>query len=147
MKKFGTPIGDGPGSEREKEGLDAEGTPLPDGSPALCLALWCFGDAFFLVVEGAVCLEGRWRLVGRVGLGAGAVEDPEVVVEDELEPEWVPVLEVVVDEDVVVRGGGELDVVVDDEELDGVQDSLSEVITPVTGRFRDQIGVPAGAFT
>lgn len=58
------------------------------------------------------------------------------------------VLEVVVDEELVVRGGGELDVVVVvDDELDGVQDSLSEVITPVTGRFRDEIGVPGGAFT
>jgi hypothetical protein len=121
---------------------------LPDGRAALCLALWCFGDAFF-VVTGAGWLEGRWRLVGRVGLGAGLVEDPEVVVEDELEPEWVLVLEVVVDEELVVRGGGEPDVVVvvDDDDLDGVQDSLSEVITPVIGRFRDEIGVPAGAFT
>jgi hypothetical protein len=32
MKKFGTPIGAGPGSESEKVGLLAAGTPLPVGS-------------------------------------------------------------------------------------------------------------------
>ncbi len=31
MKKFGTPIGAGPGSDSEKVGLLAEGTPLPVG--------------------------------------------------------------------------------------------------------------------
>jgi hypothetical protein len=35
MKKFGTPIGAGPGSESEKDGLEADGTPLPDGRAAL----------------------------------------------------------------------------------------------------------------
>ena len=31
MKKFGTPIGAGPGSESENVGLVADGTPLPVG--------------------------------------------------------------------------------------------------------------------
>lgn len=31
MKKLGTPIGDGPGSESENVGLLALGTPLPEG--------------------------------------------------------------------------------------------------------------------
>ena len=31
MKKLGTPIGAGPGSESEKVGLVADGTPLPVG--------------------------------------------------------------------------------------------------------------------
>ena len=31
MKKFGTPTGAGPGSDSEKLGLEAFGTPLPDG--------------------------------------------------------------------------------------------------------------------
>jgi hypothetical protein len=31
MKKFGTPIGAGPGSDSEKVGLVAAGTPLPVG--------------------------------------------------------------------------------------------------------------------
>jgi hypothetical protein len=34
MKKFGTPIGAGPGRESEKDGFDAEGTPLPEGNAA-----------------------------------------------------------------------------------------------------------------
>lgn len=32
MKKFGTPIGAGPGVDSEKVGFVAVGTPLPDGS-------------------------------------------------------------------------------------------------------------------
>jgi hypothetical protein len=31
MKKFGTPIGLGPGSESENVGFDGLGTPLPEG--------------------------------------------------------------------------------------------------------------------
>lgn len=31
MKKFGTPIAAGPGSDREKVGFDCVGTPLPVG--------------------------------------------------------------------------------------------------------------------
>ena len=40
MKKLGTPIGAGPGSDSEKLGLAAVGTPLPVGSATfLALAL------------------------------------------------------------------------------------------------------------
>ena len=47
MKKFGTPIGAGPGSDSEKLGLAAVGTPFPVGS-ATFLA---FAFALALPVE------------------------------------------------------------------------------------------------
>jgi hypothetical protein len=49
MKKFGTPIGAGPGNESEKVGLFAAGTPLPVGRSfageldfVVCFFLWAF---------------------------------------------------------------------------------------------------------
>ena len=39
MKKFGTPIGAGPGNDNENVGFFADGTPLPDGS-VLAAFLW-----------------------------------------------------------------------------------------------------------
>jgi hypothetical protein len=58
MKKFGTPIGAGPGRDREKDGLEAEGTPLPEGSEVLWwLTLWCL-TAGVVVVFGDGCEEG-----------------------------------------------------------------------------------------
>lgn len=81
--------------------------------------------------------------------------DPEVVVEDELELELELELgfelvdeEVVVEEELVLVlvGSGTDGVVVEDEEV-GVHDSLSEVMTPWTGRCKDETGVPAGTLT
>jgi hypothetical protein len=48
MKKFGTPIGAGPGSEKEKVGLAGVGTspaPMPDGVVTVGLAAFGFGLA------------------------------------------------------------------------------------------------------
>jgi hypothetical protein len=154
MKKFGTPIGAGPGSDSEKDGLAADGTPLPEGSDVWwCLALLC-GFAPLppcVVVLGEGCEEPFWRFPGR--LGFGLEPDPEVVVEDEeLEPDFerdggVELDDVVVDEEVVVRVGAATDTVGVEDEDEGAQDSLSEVITPLTGRLSEETGVPAGTLT
>ena len=51
MKKLGTPIGAGPGSDSEKVGLLAAGTPLPVGrlsAGVVGLALALFVFFFFL---------------------------------------------------------------------------------------------------
>ena len=56
MKKFGTPIGAGPGSAKEKVGFEAEGTPpLPRMRP-----VWLPDDAFFLALPGFLCLVWFW---------------------------------------------------------------------------------------
>jgi hypothetical protein len=144
MKKLGTPIGAGPGREREKVGLEGPGTPLPDGSD---------GPEFFdfplagllelgvvLLEDGPGWLEDFCFLGGCFGFGVGEDDDCEVVVEEELEPE----------PGFLVRAGVELVVVlVEVEELDevGAQDSLSDCTTPCTGRFSAEIGVPGGALT
>jgi hypothetical protein len=104
-----------------------------------------------VVVAGDGCEEGFWRLPGR--LGFGLVLDPEVVVEDEeVELELgvevdVGLFDGVVEEEGVERVGVEALTVGVDEDEDGAHDSLSDVITPLTGRFRAEIGVPAGALT
>jgi hypothetical protein len=127
MKKFGTPIGAGPGSESEYVGFVALGTPLPEGSFGeavffFSVAPWCLpfffvelfsepppwleafsgddevGDAVVLVVDVVVCeCEAEVE-----------VELDVVVVDDELDdellevPELVELLEVGVDVVVVV---------------------------------------------
>jgi hypothetical protein len=53
MKKLGTPIGAGPGSDSEKDGFEAEGTPLPLGSWA-CLDL---ALCDFFLAEAVVVVE------------------------------------------------------------------------------------------
>lgn len=68
MKKFGTPIGAGPGVESEKVGFEGAGTPVPNGFDlrALCFAcldlafvfafgLWA-GLAFLCDLPGLACL-------------------------------------------------------------------------------------------
>lgn len=103
-----------------------------------------------MVVAGDGCEEGFWPLPGRRGFG---LLDPEVVVEDEeVELELgvevdVGLFDGVVEEDDVERVGVEALTVGVDEDEDGVHDSLSEVTTPLTGRFSAEIGVPAGALT
>jgi hypothetical protein len=94
----------------------------------------------------------RWP--GR--LGFGLVEDPEVVVEVELELDLDGELEledVVVEEDEeeeLLRDGsgmGVVGVVIEEEDEVGVQDSVSEVMTPWTGRLSEDTGVPGGTLT
>src|ERR1035437_8453510 len=69
MKKFGTPIGAGPGSESENVGVVADGTPLPVGS------LLAAGTPFPVgVLLAAVVLDfdfdlGFWPEPGLIGLG------------------------------------------------------------------------------
>ena len=54
MKKFGTPIGAGPGSANEKVGLDGVGTPGPVGPEAFGLAGFDLGFAFFVLLVAVV---------------------------------------------------------------------------------------------
>jgi hypothetical protein len=50
MKKLGTPIGAGPGSESEKVGLEAFGTPLPVGRLTVgCLRFLALGAVVLVV--------------------------------------------------------------------------------------------------
>src|SRR5665213_182359 len=81
MKKFGTPIGAGPGSDSENVGFLAEGTPLPLGSVAIGLP---FAGFFFWPAR----LAGAWACddccCGRPAPGAGVVEEALVVVVLEL---------------------------------------------------------------
>jgi hypothetical protein len=108
MKKFGTPIGAGPGSDSENVGMDGVGAPV-------CFAfLWV--EAFGLGLGlGALCFfagglgglgwcdEGVWTLAGPVGWG-GLFGWPVVV-------ELDVVVELEVDVEVDVEVGVELDVV------------------------------------
>lgn len=155
MKKLGTPIGAGPGSESEKLGLEADGTPLPVGSATfLALALrWsagCVGVGEVVVV--CRWLEGFCFLVGRLGAGLGRVlEDDEVEVELEVELE---------DEDEELELGLEPELLELDPEplgvllalvvvlaelvLSGTQLSVSETVPGTCGTLRFWTGVPGG---
>jgi hypothetical protein len=123
MKKFGTPIGAGPGSESEKVGFEGVGTPLWLDD------LWDFGFGFGLGFGlcGVCCLclwvrgfeadgrfdEGSWALAGPVacgGPGGGAVVVELVEVEVDVELGVEVDVEVEVGLDVV-----EVEVEVDDE--------------------------------
>ena len=163
MKKFGTPIGAGPGSENEKVGLLANGTPAPVGPLGVVgffLVLAARGRGRRLLgARGALLLAA---LVGRgpvgfvaelvVDVGEPLLEELLLAVdplEDEPEVEVEPLLdevgvdEVVVDElvvEVVV-------VVVVLVPAAGAQDSLSDTTVPVIGRPRLEIGVPGEALT
>ena len=65
MKKFGTPSGAGPGSEKENVGLDGVGTP-PDPVPGAGLVVFFF-------------LELCFRVCGLLGLGAGGLVRPALL--------------------------------------------------------------------
>jgi hypothetical protein len=139
MKKFGTPIGAGPGSESEKLGFEADGTPFPVGSATFFLALALRWPPELPLGVFVACgwLEGFCFLVGRLGTGLGAVlEDDEVEVELEVELEDDDELELELEDD-------ELVVVLEELLLSGTQFSVSDEITPATGgRLRLVTGVP-----
>jgi hypothetical protein len=162
MKKFGTPIGAGPGSESEKVGFVAEGTPLPVGR----LSAGEVGFVFFLLFAWDFGWPARedGPSLWLVPVGTGVVLDVVVVVLDdepepcegevEVEVEVVPGC-VAVDELVGVL---ELDVgvvvvvvVVTDTagvvEVAGAHCSLSEATGPVIGRPIAEIGVPGATLT
>ena len=82
MKKFGTPIGAGPGSENENDGFDAVETP-----PLLCCGCGDFGLEFFLAGGFGVGLGLGLAL----GLGFDLGFEPPLVPGDEgcLEGRWV----------------------------------------------------------
>jgi hypothetical protein len=118
MKKFGTPIGAGPGSDSENVGLLALGTPMPDGSSAFDE---CCADEPDDVVDEelpppvSTWVDCRCWRVGPAGVG------PEVVVLELVLDDWVeddedePELEVEVWEeelDELELGGGVVVVVV-----------------------------------
>ena len=160
MKKLGTPIGAGPGSDSENVGFLADGTPLPLGRSAgllgflarACLdAGWL---AFFGCPDGTWvwgCDEDFWPWLLEVG--AGVVADRLVVVlgepperegEVEVEPDVVldPEEELL---ELAGGGGGALLVVVEVLELAGVQEPDTKVAP--TGRATCCGVVPGGAST
>jgi hypothetical protein len=160
MKKLGTPIGAGPGSESEKVGLEDFGTPLPVGR--LTFGFLAFCDVVVVVVVVWVWLEPFCCLcrVGFGGVAEGVVEleldeededepecelDPECEPEpDELELEELELEELELDlvgEEVVVEDGGEEVVVEDGGGAAGAQ--VSDSTTAPTGSATDEIGAPA----
>jgi hypothetical protein len=166
MKKFGTPIGAGPGSESEKVGLVADGTPLPVGrSLAGVVDVVLLFFVFFLAFCWPPREEGPSPWLVPLGTGVVLVAlvvvvvvegEPEPLCEGEVEveveveeldgvDELVGVLEllagaVVVDVVVVTATAGVLVVV-------GAHCSLSEATGPVIGRPIAEIGVPGGTLT
>jgi hypothetical protein len=125
MKKSGTPMGAGPGSESENVGLLAVGTPLPLGRlEGLLGGLACdgFDGAFFFGGAAGTCGWGWDEDCSPLpfALGAGVVEELLVVVEDDEEEDVVREGEVEVE---LELGPGEVDVpevVVDELEPAGV---------------------------
>ncbi len=167
MKKFGTPIAAGPGSENEKVGLDGVGTP-----PGPMYAGGFGGAGGFtlplgLTVDGAVVgplCELGWLVPGP--LVCGGVVEGEVVVEGwvwvvvEPEPECVEdgvdgvVDEVLVELVLVEVGVLVVDVVVVSGVVGvvtvgvvlGAWGQDSETDRTGTERFSDEIGVPGGSW-
>jgi hypothetical protein len=171
MKKFGTPIGAGPGSDSENVGFDVLGTPLPLGSEAAGEVLLVF-FAWRLRFLGLVVGVCPWLedFSGEEEVGRGVVLDEFVVVvfvvpgPAECEGEVEVELEVVEDELEL----DELDELDELEELDGLEkvvvvvlelDELEEELvagahvidsvatTPLIGSFSDDRGVPGGTST
>jgi hypothetical protein len=167
MKKFGTPIGAGPGSASEKVGLVADGTPLPVGR----LLVEELGLVLFFFLLWPFCwlpwAEGFSPWLEPVGVGV-VLDDPVVVLLLEDDPGPVCEGEVEVEVDVVWPDPDEVDelvvvelvaaavvvvlVVVVTEtagvvELVGVHCSLSEATGPVIGRPMAEMGVPGATLT
>jgi hypothetical protein len=164
MKKFGTPIGAGPGSDSENVGFDVWGTPLPLGSEAVgevLLGFFAWLLRFLALVEGACpWLED---FSGEEEVGCGVVLDEFVVVvfvvpgPAECEGEVEVELEVVEEELVELVELDELEeleevvVVLELDELEelvaGAHVMDSVATTPLTGRFSDDRGVLGGTST
>jgi hypothetical protein len=141
MKKFGTPIGAGPGSANENVGFDGVGTPFPElfGLGFGLLGAFDLGFGFAAgFFAGVGCLDGCSTFTGPRARGGPAAV---VVVVD-----WVVV---VVDAEVDVVEGVVVDVV-DGTVLEvvcGAHDSDTLAIDPVTGSGIDETGVPGGTST
>jgi hypothetical protein len=135
MKKLGTPIGAGPGSESEKVGFDGVGTPLWfDDLPVfnfdfdLGLGLGLCGFGFLcwwlrgFAADGSFA-DGSWALAGPLGCGGpgdGAVVVELVEVEVDVELGVVVEVDVEVGVDVVEVDVVEVEVVDEVEELEVV---------------------------
>jgi hypothetical protein len=169
MKKFGTPIGAGPGSEKEKVGLAGVGTPpgptrgrgfdgffggvlvfgLAGEVPVAPLWVdgWLVPGPFALggdeaegVVEGWVEVDPECFECG-AGVERGPVLVVELVVVVLLDVEVVDVLDVVEVELDVVTG---VEVVVEVGLVTCGQDSVID-LTP-GGRLSDETGLPGGSW-
>src|SRR5947209_5398144 len=98
MKKFGTPSGLGPGSEKEKDGLAGVGTPLPlTGGAGLGVVAGFLADGFCCLLCGFFACAGAGALCEGVGFLPGVFVDGflcGVVVEGEVvvEPGFVRLL-------------------------------------------------------
>lgn len=109
MKKFGTPIGAGPGSDSEYVGLLADGTPLPVGrSTAVVVGAFTAGAPALVTVVFRV--DGLSVRLGAAGFGALEVEVEVDVVVSLVVP--LPWLDDEVEDDVEVEVGVVGDVVV-----------------------------------
>jgi hypothetical protein len=146
MKKFGTPIGAGPGTESEKVGVDGVGTPLRLDD------LWDFGFGFGfgLCGFGFLCLwvrgfeadrgfdEGSWALAGPVA--CGGPRDGAVVVElVEVEVD----VELGVEVDVEVEVGLEVVGVGVGVEVDDEVEELEVVVVPLDVLVEEEESVVA----
>ncbi|HEX3835105.1 MAG TPA: hypothetical protein VHW04_24200 [Solirubrobacteraceae bacterium] len=138
MKKFGTPIGAGPGSDSENVGFEVLGTPLPVGSLAAGVVV-LVGFFFFALLFFGL-LVGVWPWLddcsGEDEVGCGVVLDEVVVVVvlvlvvPECEGEVEVELEVV-DEDDEAEDDEDEDEDGDDEELDELGDVVVVVVVVV----------------
>lgn|SRR5579884_494928 len=149
MKKFGTPIGAGPGSAKENVGLAGVGTPaevVVGGvlGAGLWGAAWAGEPAETVMAPAAPPLlapaevEGPWCapfLPAPEGLD-GCEAEVEVEVVGGLEE--LGVVEVWL---VVVVGSGEVDVLL------GTQEAETLFTGPMLGGTSAEVGVPGGALT
>jgi hypothetical protein len=145
MKKFGTPIGAGPGSDSENVGFEVLGTPLPVGSlvaGVVVVVVFFFLALLFFVVF----VEGVWPWLddfsGDEEVGCGVVLDEVVVVVVFVVPECEGEVEVEVVVVVVVDDDDEDE---DEEEAEEELDELGDVVVVVVVVVVDDDEVVAGA--
>jgi hypothetical protein len=131
MKKFGTPIGAGPGSDSENVGFEVLGTPLPDGSLAAGAVFFFVALLFFALLFFEVLLKGVWPWLddfsGDEDVGCGVVLDELVVVVLFLPGAFECEGEVEVELEVVVEEDDELEDDDEDEELEEDEEELEEL--------------------